>query len=139
LIVKENGEYSDPIIIRAHHLLCMQGFQGYGYSKDFERHMEMIITFLNSNPSTEIQIITYVDEICSKCPYRVEGKCAKDRGIERIDNFVLEFTAIEENQIYSFDNAIKIVNNDLDHNDVMIICDKCSWKNKCLFFLENTA
>jgi hypothetical protein len=117
----------------------MQGFQGYGYSKDFERHMGMIITFLNSNPLTEIQIITYVDEICSKCPYCVEGKCAKDRGIERIDNFVLEFTAIRENQIYSFDNAIKIVNNDLDHNDVMIICGKCSWKNKCLFFLENTA
>ena len=77
LIMKVNGKYSDPIRIRAHHLLCMQGFQGYGYSKDFERHMGMIITFLNSNPSTAIQIITSVDEICSKCPYCVEGKCAK--------------------------------------------------------------
>ena len=31
-----------------------------------------------------------MDEICSKCPYRVEDKCVKDLGIERIDDFVLE-------------------------------------------------
>jgi uncharacterized protein len=133
------GEYFDPMWIRAHHLLCMQGFQGYGYSKEFERHMGMIITFLNSNPSTAIQIITSADEICAKCPYCVEGKCAKELGIEKIDEFVLERITIVENKIYSFDNAIKIVNNDLDHNDIMIICDKCSWKDKCVFFIENTG
>jgi hypothetical protein len=43
--MKEAGKYSDPIVIRAHHLLCMQGFQGYGYTPDFEQQWEVLLCF----------------------------------------------------------------------------------------------
>ncbi len=40
----QRGQMNDSIInIRAHHLLCLQGFQGYGYSQDFVRNMAEII------------------------------------------------------------------------------------------------
>ena len=35
--------------IRAHHFLCMQGFQGYGYSEDFIRNMAGIIEYIREN------------------------------------------------------------------------------------------
>ena len=38
----KNGVGSEPIRIRAHHLLCMQGFQGYGYNKTFTENMTHI-------------------------------------------------------------------------------------------------
>jgi hypothetical protein len=57
----ETGKYSDPIWIRAHHLLCVQGFQGYGYSPDFEQHMGSVVTFLNLNPSFKLQIVARME------------------------------------------------------------------------------
>ncbi len=138
MIVKENGEYSDPIRIRAHHLLCMQGFQGYGYNKDFERHMGMIITLLNSNPSTEIQIVTKTDEICSHCPYKCKSSCNRDQnshfGIEKLDNFVIKKALLKENHVYQIVEALRLVSNNIDQDSLMEICDQCGWKNKCLFF-----
>ncbi len=67
----KNRKYSDPIRIRAHHLLYIQGFQGYGYSSEFVTHIERIDSFLKSNPYHKLQIIVETDEICSKCPYRL--------------------------------------------------------------------
>jgi uncharacterized protein len=140
LIVKENGVYSDPIRIRAHHLLCMQGFQGYGYNKDFERHMGMIITFLNSNPSTKVQIVTKTDEICSHCPYKYKSLCNRDKNshfkIEKLDNFVIKKALLKENHVYQIVDVLKLVNNNIDQNSLIEICDRCGWKNKCLFFQE---
>jgi uncharacterized protein len=138
LIVKENGEYSDPIIIRAHHLLCMQGFQGYGYNKDFERHMGKIITFLKSIPSTKIQIVTKTDEICSQCPYKYKSSCNRDQNshfrIEKLDSFVIKKALLKENHVYQIFEALRLVNNNIDQDSLIEICDQCGWKNKCLFF-----
>ena len=130
-----------PSWIRAHHLLCMQGFQGYGYSKDFERHMEMIITFLNSNPSTEIQIVTKTDEICSQCPYKCKSSCNRDQNshfrMENLDIFVIKKALLKENHVYQIVEALRLVNNNIDKDSLMEICDQCGWKNKCLFFKKN--
>ena len=62
---------SDPMRIRAHHLLCMQGFQGYGYSKDFALHMLKVMDHIMDNPLCELDIITECDEICLHCPHKV--------------------------------------------------------------------
>lgn len=70
-IITENAKYSDPIRIRAHHLLCIPGFQGYGYSSDFIIHMEKIISFLKSNPNADLQIVDNTDELCSRCPHNI--------------------------------------------------------------------
>jgi hypothetical protein len=49
---------SAPINIRVHHLLCMQGFQGYGYNDDFATHLKNIIERFRKNPDTFIQVIS---------------------------------------------------------------------------------
>ncbi len=55
--------------IRPHHLLCLQFFEGKGYSDDFVRQMAEIHRTLNKeNP--QINIVEGVDDICKKCPNR---------------------------------------------------------------------
>jgi len=126
----ETGKYFDPIWIRAHHLLCVQGFQGYGYSPDFEQHMGSVVTFLNLNPSFKLQIVARTDEICSHCPYEVDGLCEKDSysqdEIVKVDNLVIEKAVLDLKQVYTVENAIKLVNNNLNGDNVMEICFKCS-------------
>jgi uncharacterized protein len=136
-------KYSDPIRIRAHHLLCIQGFQGYGYTPDFERHMANIVNLLNLDPSVKLQIIAGTDEICCHCPYEINGLCERysdsQEGIVKVDNLVIDKAVFVENKIYSFQNAINLIDNNLSHEDVTEICFKCSWKDKCLFFIKKTG
>ena len=133
-----NRKYFDPIKIRAHHLLCIQGFQGYGYSKDFETHMQRIIIFLNTNPSTKIQIITKTDELCSHCPYNYKNSYNMDKYshiiMKKLDKLVIKKFLLKENQIYTIEDALKLVNNNINQSKLMEICGNCSWNNKCLFF-----
>ncbi|HEX3014471.1 MAG TPA: DUF1284 domain-containing protein [Methanobacterium sp.] len=64
--------------IRAHHLLCMQGFQGYGYSEDFSKNMAEIIEILQNFPKHKIEIIAGTDVICAFCPYNINGSCQEN-------------------------------------------------------------
>ena len=43
--------------IRAHHFLCMQGFQGYGYSETFVMNMTKIIKAIKENTECHIKLI----------------------------------------------------------------------------------
>jgi hypothetical protein len=76
--MKESGKYSDPIRIRAHLLLCIQGFHGYGYTTEFVSHMARVISFLKSDPYYKLQIVVKTDELCSRCSYNVDGRCMKE-------------------------------------------------------------
>jgi hypothetical protein len=129
--------------IRAHHLLCMQGFQGYGYSEDFSKNMAEIIQNLRSSPDQKIQIITECDVICSCCPYNVKEICSKDpeshEKIKRMDTKVLEKLELCNGDIFEVEEIFNIINKRLKTNfDVIEICGNCSWREKCLWFLEKT-
>ena len=56
--------------IRAHHILCMQGFQGHGYSEEFSQNMSEVIEYLKSNQEQIIEITDDVDVVCKYCPHK---------------------------------------------------------------------
>jgi len=127
--------------IRAHHLLCLQGFQGYGYSQDFVRNMAEIIKKIGSNP--ELQIITGCDDICSYCPHRLEGVCQKDAGsvsgIKDVDRRVLQYLDLKEGikgRAHDFISLAKARLRSI--SDIENICGDCNWKEKCLWFVSRS-
>ncbi|MGF7118656.1 DUF1284 domain-containing protein [Methanobacterium oryzae] len=126
--------------IRAHHLLCMQGFQGYGYSKEFSQNMAKIIDILNSDDKQEIEIIAECDIICSCCPHLLEGKCFKnpmaDAEIIEMDLKVLEKLGLESGIIFEANEIFTLINETLNSDNIHSICRNCRWKDKCLWFLE---
>jgi len=141
-LIKETGKFSNPIRIRAHHLLCIQGFQGYGYNSDFKRHMKGLVAFLDIKSTHKLQVVAEVDEICSSCPHKVGLSCDRDsdshQGVEKLDAMVLRRAGLDENRIYSWENAKELVNNNLTNQDIVDLCSKCSWKDNCLFFIKKT-
>jgi uncharacterized protein len=139
--MNKNGKYSDPIRIRAHHLLCIQGFQGYGYNTEFKQEMGEIISFIYSNPLNKLQIITKTDEICKYCPHEIAGSCSKENysELKLLDELVLKKTFLNENEVYTFEMAKKVLDDNLKYEDIIEICGNCFWTDKCLFFIEKTC
>ena len=83
-----------------------------------------------------------VDEICSSCPHKVGISCNRDgdsvHGVEKLDAIVIRRACLDENGIYSWKNARELVNNNLTYHDVVDLCSKCIWNDKCLFFIKKT-
>lgn len=125
--------------IRAHHLLCLQGFQGYGYNRDFVRNMTEIVGKIESDP--EFQIITVGDDICSCCTYYVERECRKNpdsaREVKNIDMRVLEKLNLKDGITGRAKDFLYLTNTNLrNRSDLIDICGKCEWKEKCLWYLS---
>ena len=130
-----------PIKIRAHHLLCIQGFQGYGYSQKFVDNMKYVIDHLNSAHS-QVEIITDCDFICFFCPHNKNGICEvkSKTDIKVLDNLVLDKLDLKEHTIMSSGYAFSLANNKLfTISNVEEICGNCNWKEKCLWYLSRDS
>jgi uncharacterized protein len=132
--------YFDVIKIRAHHLLCMQGFQGYGYSREFKHNLSEIVNYLKKHPYHKLKVVAKADIICKSCPHQEDGCCNRyvhSTSIRDIDLQVLNKLDIREGQIESFQNLLSKVKEVLNTvEDAEEICGGCSWKNKCLWYLN---
>ena len=123
------------LILRGHHLLCLKGFQGYGYDENFTENM----TYINSKkdqPSTVISITNQADDICSSCPNlknRICENTQKNNKIIAMDNEVLKHlnSTKEYNSQELFNKIDEIFNT---KESVSEICFNCKWNEKCLFY-----
>ena len=121
--------------LRGHHLLCLKGFQGYGYDENFVKNM----TFINSKrklPQTIISLCDSADDICSSCPNLIDGICEDKTQNERVismDREVLKKLDItkEYSSTELFDKIDEIFNT---RGSVSKICFNCKWSEKCLFY-----
>lgn len=127
------------IFIRPHHLLCIQGFQGYGYSSEFTKNMRNIIDYINSKENKVcLQIVITCDDICEKCPNNQNHKCVCEE-VNIMDKKVIEELSLKEGQVLEsvgkevFSKVNKNLKNSMKCN---YICGKCSWHNVCLWFNE---
>lgn len=67
--------------LRGHHILCLHGFRGLGYSPEFVSNMRQVRDRLLDSPETEAELTISPDDICSACPHLSDAHCAK-RGEE---------------------------------------------------------
>ncbi len=74
VFIKPSETPADPVIIRGHTLLCLQGFRGEGYSPDFIDNMSAICTRLQSYPETRIRVTDSPDHFCAACPNLKESE-----------------------------------------------------------------
>jgi uncharacterized protein len=132
---------SDPLRIRAHHILCIQGFQGLGYSKEFTKNMNLITEKILNNPSFFIKIIIGVDSICKHCPHLADGMCGMEldslKVISSMDALVLKNLNMEAGSVISSQELVSLTGS-LAPKTVKKICGNCSWRNDCLYFQEKS-
>ena len=126
--------------LRGHHLLCILGFQGYGYSEDFVLNMTRI-NELRKTDKTTIKLINSSDDICSACPNLKNDLCENEMQNETIVK--MDEEVLSEFDINKEYNAIDLFN-EVILNEVVLkfntlksvenICNDCKWAEKCLFY-----
>ncbi|MBU0533850.1 MAG: DUF1284 domain-containing protein [Candidatus Omnitrophica bacterium] len=125
----------DTIQIRAHHLLCIQGFQGHGYSADFVSNMTQVIKDLKYH-NREIEITSECDVICRNCPYNKKEVCIKNSDsavkLNEMDTKVLRKLGLKKGIKVKFEDALSLIKKMFKKPDIQDICKDCSWNDKCL-------
>ena len=126
--------------IRAHHLCCIQGFQGYGYSPAFVSNMRSVIANIEGSPSRPIKLVSECDAICVSCPSKRECAAQKSilsQKIRNMDLAVMKKLNIEEGTVMQADKAFRLIKSKLDNaSDVEDICGTCKWRQKCLWYIQ---
>ena len=127
--------------IRAHHILCMQGFQGYGYSRNFIDNMSNVIVEIESDPELSVEVIEGADAICVACLHNKEGSCLRteraDEKARKRDSQVLEKLGLKNGDRIRAKDIFQLTQTRLRCSDIQQICGDCDWKLACLFFASS--
>jgi uncharacterized protein len=119
-------------ILRGHHLLCVHGFKGMGYSPSFvEKMKEIVRDMRDPEKDFDISVVAGFDEACSACPHRGESLCSgsvkSNNKVMGLDRRTIEHLGLKAGGVYKKSYLIeltaqKVAPKDLDH-----ICAGCSW------------
>ena len=118
--------------LRAHHLLCLLGFRGLGYSPEFVANMDGIAQRLRSFPETLIEIVCQPDDICSSCPF-LGGKGCQDKGPNSEkrrrgqDRAVIDRLNVRAGGKLSWLEIRERVRPAISSQDLDEICHDCQW------------
>ena len=128
--------------IRAHHLVCIQGFRGLGYNQKFIDNMTKVIETIKSHPNLWIEVITNCDIICSACPHEIDGICRKEKAspekVPNSDRQVLRGLRFKAHDKILAKDIPRLVEEKLgDAIALQNICQDCDWKEVCTWFVSH--
>ena len=117
--------------LRPHHGLCIQFFEGKGYSSEFIQHMTKMISILHeSNPDIILTVGT--DNICSHCPHNKENFCESAEKVQRFDEAVLQYCNLAQGSQLRWNDFQAIVKESILHQGLLThVCGDCQWFEIC--------
>lgn len=116
--------------IRGHHLLCLQGFRGIGYSHEFVKRMTEIKSLISSNPEMEIEFGDKADEICEVCPHHGDNCSNIKPGQDLIDvrdRQVLQRLGLPHSGRLCYRELQNLIRFRIKPEDLNEICCTCPW------------
>jgi hypothetical protein len=130
LAMDSNSE--SPIRLRAHTLLCLQGFRGMGYSSRFVENMTTIHRILSDHPESLVEILDSPDAVCGACPHRQPVGCTLngDRSEEEMkhqDHVVLQTLGLQAGSRVRWQDVLDRIRASLHGDDLPSICGNCRW------------
>ncbi|MFQ9514758.1 MAG: DUF1284 domain-containing protein [Eubacterium sp.] len=117
--------------IRPHHMLCLQFFEGKGYSDEFVENMMRVKQKLEQENPT-VEIIEKPDDICESCPNNAGGKCKNEDSVKLHDQRVYEQVNRQiGNRADWKDITDAVRTNIIDAGKVKQVCLECKWSEIC--------
>jgi|GEM_PF-318827 len=121
-----------PISLRAHNLLCLQGWEGMGYSPEFTANMNAIHGHLSMHPESEVTLIVGPDSLCDACPLLEDQVCHHDRHdggwITQHDHRTLERTGLIAGETYAWQAIEHAIAASFTGADLATFCARCRWQ-----------
>lgn len=115
------------IPLRGHHLFCLVGYRGIGYSEDYAINMTKVHEQIRQYPKTLIEIVNGPDCLCDKFPkdgdYHCENKNIYDR-----DSAILQMLHLQIGQIVTWEEIENRLRKYVTPSVIETVCQTCSWK-----------
>lgn len=126
------SHHHNPIRVRAHTLLCLQGFRGEGYSAAFIENMAAIHQRLADDPSQRVEIIAAPDAMCGACPHLLTTGCALhgaglEHAMQAQDRDVLARLELHEGDRLTWAEILDRIRMSLTGESLTNICGQCQW------------
>ncbi len=121
------------IRLRAHTLLCLQGFRGEGYSASFVHNLSMIHRSLAEDPEQVVQVLDSPDAVCQVCPHHLCGAgCAIDgseseEAMRDQDRHVLSLLGLTAGHRLPWSEVLDRIRGSVVGADLPGICGGCRW------------
>lgn len=118
---------SETIRLLPHHLLCIHGFRGKGYSPEFIQNMATVIR--NLTDITAIEITQEADPICLVCPHlnKKSAHCNENRKVREIDRRALDALHFKIGERTTWGEICKRIAETAP--DLDTICHGCEWRS----------
>lgn len=122
----------EKVILRGHHLLCVHGFRGMGYSPAFVEKMRAIVGRIRDiQADFPIEVVRGFDETCLVCPNKGAKKCEATRDseahVQALDHNVISHLGIEANHTYLKSELVALTKEKVVPDDLDRLCAGCSW------------
>jgi hypothetical protein len=121
-----------PIPLRAHQVLCLQGFRGLGYSAAFVEEMAAVQATLRADPARLVRLAAEPDVLCAACPNLREAGCSlggpdHEAHMRRHDRAVLAVLGVREGQVLAWAEVLDRVRRSVRGADLPALCTSCPW------------
>ncbi|PIC63362.1 hypothetical protein CSV79_12035 [Sporosarcina sp. P13] len=116
------------IKLRGHHLFCLLGYRGMGYSKEYAENMTAVHSALRQRPDTLIQIMKGPDYLCAKFPDDQPYHC-EDQGIYVRDSEILKRLGLKFGDVLPWREVERRIRVGVVPSDIEVICETCSWRS----------
>ena len=121
--------------IRAHHLLCLPGYRGLGYSDEFTQDMWKVSAAVFAY-GTILKIVDRCDAICVSCPDRKGNECGKGKNsaakIRKQDQAVAARLGVRIEDEVRSPEIWTLVRCRIRPPDLPQLCGECEWLGYCL-------
>ena len=116
--------------LRAHNLICIQGYVGKGYDAAFVANMTRVVESLDER--TPVTVIAAPDTLCAACPHLQESGCAlhgagTETGMVQQDRDVLKRLAIGDGETLPWGEIHARIARSVAPEDLDSICGACPW------------
>jgi hypothetical protein len=118
------------IKFRPHHFLCTLCFKGKGYSNAFVKNYQRLVSMLKTDAGDDaaIQVVFEADIICSPCPHKRGTGCQTQDKINLLDQKHAEALGLNENEIITWGEAKRRIQEKISLEKFNQICAACEWK-----------
>lgn len=118
--------------LRGHHLLCVHGFKGMGYSPEFVRRMADIVADIR-DPEQDffIRVVAAFDDACMACPHMGQELCEASEGsnehVLSMDMKIISHLGLIPGNNYMKSELLQLTAAKVKPEHLDYLCKDCSW------------